>query len=417
MSGTKLVFSMAGLTTLIVLTAPVRGQVPFQEPEARFPTTGKEAPGLQPLDEAVITMMGRHGIPGAALAIARNGKLVFARGYGWADLEARKLVQPDTIFGMASLSKSITAMAVLRLVEQEKLALDDRAFPILEHIRPHPGARVDPRLPKITIRQLLNHSGGWDRKVSGDPVNWTTQIRLKLGPQAHITARSIISYTMGKPLDFDPGTACKYCNFGYIVLGEVIEKVSGQPYEKYIQEHVLRPMGVRRMAVHAGNGRYAPDEARRYLGGANTELTGWKQPYLNASGGWAASAVDLVRFLTAVDGSRGKRFLGDKVFAEMIAPTPAPVKPRADGSYVGLGWDIVNQKDKEFTYFKDGSWYGMRGFMKRKPNGVNWVLLFNASMDPDNIDGSVAQHAVREVQQAIERLDKYPDLDLFDEYR
>jgi hypothetical protein len=68
-------------------------------------------------------------------------------------------------------------------------------------------------------------------------------------------------------------------------------------------------------------------------------------------------------------------------------------------------------------YFKDGSWYGMRGFMKRKPNGVNWVLLFNASMDPDSIDGNVALNAVREVHQAVERGEKFPDIDLFDEYR
>ncbi|HEY7159438.1 MAG TPA: serine hydrolase domain-containing protein [Gemmataceae bacterium] len=417
MSRTLLALAVAGLTTLTVLTTPVRGQVPFREPEARYPSTGKEVPGLQPLDEAVVTMMSRHGIPGAALAVVKDGKLVFARGYGWADMDEHKQVQPDTLFGLASLSKSITAMAVLKLVEQEKLRLDDRVFQILNQFRPLRGARPDPRLYQITIRQLLNHSGGWDRQKSGDPVNWTTQIKLKLGSSANITTRSLIDYTMGMPLDFDPGTASRYCNFGYILLGEVIAKVSGRPYDKYIQDNVLKPMGITRMAIHPANGRYAANEARRYLAGTNTELPAWKQSYLNASGGWTASAVDLARFLCAVDGSRGKRFLDDKTFAAMIAPPPLPLKPRSDGSYVGLGWDLVNQKDKAFTYFKDGSWYGMRGFMKRKPNGVNWVLLFNASMDPDSIDGNVALHAVREVQQAVERGEKFPDIDLFDEYR
>src|SRR5262249_25336520 len=160
--------------------------------------------------------------------------------------------------------------------------------------------------------------------------------------------------------------------------GEVIARVSGQPYEKYVRDNVLTPLGLRNMAVHPGNGRYAPNEARRYLSGATGELPGWEQPYLNAAGGWTASAAHLARLQAAGAGSRGKRILGDKMCAEMIAPPPPPLKPRADGSYVGLGWDIVNRDDKTFTYAKDGSWYGMRGFMKRRPTGVNWVLLFNA---------------------------------------
>jgi N-acyl-D-amino-acid deacylase len=382
----------------------------------RFPTTGREAPGLEPLDEAVMAMMRRHGIPGGSLAVVKDGRLVFARGYGWAVLEARRPVQPDTIFGLASLSKVFTALAVLKLVEQGKLNLEDRPFRMLG-IEPLPGATADPRIYQITIRQLLNHSGGWDRQKSGDPVNWTTQAKLKLGPRAPITTNHLIAFTMGEPLDFDPGTECRYCNFGFIALGEVIARVSGQPYEQFVGDNVLTPLGLRNVTVHPGNGRYRPNEARRYQSGATAELPGWEQPYLNASGGWTASAVDLARLLTAIDGSRGKRLLSDKMFAEMISAPPAPIKPRADGSYVGLGWDIVNRKDKAFTYFKDGSWYGMRGFMKRLPTGVNWVLLFNASMDPDTFDRQVVIEAAKEVRQAVEHMDKYPDIDLFDQYR
>jgi N-acyl-D-amino-acid deacylase len=381
-----------------------------------YPITGKEAPGLEPLDAAVMAMMSRHGIPGASMAVVKDGKLVFARGYGWAVLEAQKKAQPNTLFGLASLSKTLTALAVLKLVEQGKLSLEDQPFRILDHIKPLPGARVDPRLPQITIRQLLNHSGGWDRQVSGDPVNWTTNVKVKLGNRVVITADHLIAFTMGEPLDFDPGTECRYCNFGYIVLGEVIKRISGQPYEKFVRDNVLTPLGLEKVRVHPGNGTYAPNEARRYLSGAAGELPGWDQPYLNASGGWAASAVDLARLLTAVDGSRGKRFLGDKMFAEMISPPPG-IKPKADGSYVGLGWDIVNRDDKTFTYGKDGSWYGMRGFMKRQPTGVNWVLLFNASMDPDVFDRQTATEAVREVHLAVERMGRYPDIDLFEDYR
>src|SRR4051812_14361564 len=171
-------------------------------------------------------MVHRHGIPGAALALAKNGKLVFARGYGWANLTTGDQVQPDTLFGVASLSKTLTAIAILKSVEQGELRLEDRPFEILKDIRPNPGATVDRRLFQITVRQLLNHSGGWDHQKSGDPVTWTTQMHLKRRDRTPVTAAQLIAYTMGVPLDFDPGTDSKYSNFGYIVLGEVIAKVS-----------------------------------------------------------------------------------------------------------------------------------------------------------------------------------------------
>jgi N-acyl-D-amino-acid deacylase len=389
-----------------------------QRPEAGIPATGKLGPGLEPLDRAVVALMGRHGIPGAALAVARDGKLVLARGFGWADLATREPVQPDTRFGIASLSKAFTAVAVLKLVEDGKLRLEDRAFALLSHIKPFPGARVDPRLYRITVRQLLNHSGGWDHKASGDPVNWTTQVQLKRGDRRPVSAEHLIAFTMGVPLDFDPGTDSKYSNFGYIVLGEVIEKASGQPYEKYVRERVLAPMGVRNASLHPPGGRYFRDEARRYLAGTDTLLPAWQQKYSDAAGGWSASAVDLAYFLTALDGSRGKSALGEKTFRLMVEPPPPPLKPRPNGTHVGLGWDsVVLGEPKQFGYYKDGSWFGMRSFMKRNPNGVNWALLFNASMQPDVQDSRIVGDAVKEVREAVERLEKYPDLDLFGEFR
>src|SRR5689334_13475133 len=131
MSCTKIVGALAGLAALLALVSPALGQA-SRGSRMRFPTTGKEAPGLEPLDSAVMAMMSRHGIPGASMAVVKDGKLVFARGYGWAVLEARKPVKPTTLFGLASLSKTITALAVLKLVEQGKLSLEDRPFRIID---------------------------------------------------------------------------------------------------------------------------------------------------------------------------------------------------------------------------------------------------------------------------------------------
>jgi hypothetical protein len=109
--------------------------------------------------------------------------------------------------------------------------------------------------------------------------------------------------------------------------------------------------------------------------------------------------------------------LGEKTFQQMIAAPPPPLKPRDNGTYFGLGWDSVIVTDNAFGYFKDGSWAGMRAFMKRLPNGVNWVLLFNASMNPDPLDAKITGDAVQEVRQTLERLEKFPDIDLFPEFR
>lgn len=381
-----------------------------------YPTTGKEVKGLESLDAAVVALMRRHGIPGASLAIANEGKLVLARGYGWANLENGDPVKPDTLFGVASISKSFTAVAILLLVEQGKLSLDDKPF-VLLNVHPFPGARPDPRLKQITVRHLLIHAGGWDVKKSGDPVNWTTELQFRRGDKIPVSPEELIAFTMGIPLDFDPGTDEKYSNFGYIVLGEMVKKVSGVSYEKFVHEHILKPTGIGRGGLHPLDGRYFPNEARRYIAGTENEIPPWKQKYSDAAGGWTMSAIDLVRFLTALDGSRGQPLLKQKTFDLMLAAPPPPLKPRPDGTWTALGWDVAIRKDAAFGFAKDGLWIGMRSFMKRSPNGVSWALLFNASLQLDADDNKTIADAIKQVFEKFGSIEKLPRIDLFPEYK
>lgn len=385
-------------------------------PEEGIPVSGKAGPGFEPLDAAMLKIMDRHGIPGAAIALAKNGKLVLAKGYGWANVPVAEVVQPNTLFGLASLSKSITAVATLQLVERGKLGLDDRVFDHLRNIPPPRGARVDPRLAGVTVRQCLNHSGGWDRAVTGDPINWEPQICRAFRVRSPLSAPQLISFIQTVPLNFNPGTDSKYSNVGYIILGEVIAKISGQPYDRYVISNVLEPMGIKRVSLHPLNGKYLIGEALRHLAGSLIPLPPLQLPMVNASGGWSASVVDMVRFLTNLDGSRGKPVLGEEARKLMLEPPPSPLKPRDNGTHFGLGWDAVQTNEKAYTYFKDGSYQGMRTFMKRLPNGVNWALLYNASMEFDPLDMQLAASTVQEVRHLVERFDKYPDVDLFREY-
>jgi N-acyl-D-amino-acid deacylase len=396
--------------------SPAQAQQPIRPLEEALPVTGKAGPGLELLDEGMRKIMDHHGIPGAAFALAKNGKLVFAKGYGWANVAKGEPVQPDTLFGLASLSKPITAVATLKLVEQGKLDLDDRVFEVINHIKPPRGARVDPRLGSVTVRQCLNHSGGWDRAVTGDCINWEPQICRAYRIAPPLSVHQFIRFTLGLPLNFNPGTDVKYSNVGYIILGEVVAKVSGQPYDRFVIENVLKPMGINRASLHARNGKYLLGEALRHLAGTLIPLPAMKLPMVDAAGGWSCSVVDMVRFLTNLDGSRGQSVLSEKTRTRMMEPPPAPIRPRADGTHYGLGWDSVVVKGKTFAYFKDGSYQGMRTYMKRLPTGVNWALLYNASMEFDPQDMQTASATIHEVRRHVESIGKYPDIDLFKEY-
>ena len=198
---------------------------------------------------------------------AKDGRLVLAKGYGMADM-AGEAATPETMFLLASLSKPITAAAILKLIEEGKLRLDDFVIDYLRHLVPAKGPR-DPQV-KVTIRQLLNHSGGWDRDKGGDPSTWTPQVAQRFGLPAQPTANQLIAFIMTAPLDFEPGTQTHYSNLGYIYLGAVIEKVTGQSYENYVRKNVLEPMGIKKAHIQGGT-KYRPGEAKRYLAGMASE--------------------------------------------------------------------------------------------------------------------------------------------------
>src|SRR5262249_47258532 len=146
------------------------------------------------------------------------------------------------------------------------------AFRLL-NLKPHlaAGAKMDPRLRTVTVRQLLQHTGGWDRGVSYDPMFIHSRIAEAMGLPSPVRAEAIVRYMMGQPLDFDPGTRYAYSNFGYCVLGRLIEQITGQTYEEYVRARVLRPMGITRMRI--GKTRLKdqfPDEAHYYDGGERT---------------------------------------------------------------------------------------------------------------------------------------------------
>src|ERR1043165_3823213 len=201
------------------------------------------AAGPDVFDKTMKQYMKERSIPAGTLAVSFQSKLIVEKAYGFRDTEKIQRLEPNDPLRIASVGKPITAAAVRNLIAQGKLTLDTKAFPFLG-IKPLPNAKEDPRLNTITIQNLLEHKGGWDRDTSFDPMFRPIEIAKANGKPGPASQEDIIRYMLGKPLQNDPGTKYAYSNFGYCVLGRVVEKITGQSYTSYIQKELLAPLNI-----------------------------------------------------------------------------------------------------------------------------------------------------------------------------
>ena len=389
---------------------------------------------LKPFDDLMASFMAEHKVPGAAVAVTRGGRLVYARGFGYADVERKQTVTPTSLFRLASVSKPVTAVAVLQLVERGRLKLDDRVFDIL---RFGPllgeGASVDPRLEQVTVRQLLHHTGGWDRGESFDPMFRSVAIAEALGVPPPARPPDIIRYMMGQPLQFDPGARYTYSNFGYSLLGRVIEELTGKPYEAAVQEAVLAPLGVEDMRIGATlPGGRAENEVCYYdpknstgpavmgeaIGKAVPQQYGaWYLEGFDAHGGWIASAVDAARFAAEFDDPATCRLLTAETIRTMFARPAGAAGHNADGTprdaYYGCGWN-VRPVGERANHWHMGMVVGTATLLVRRHDGLNWAVLFNSHAGAEG--KFLAGEIDPLVHRAADAVAQWPDIDLFTRY-
>jgi CubicO group peptidase (beta-lactamase class C family) len=375
----------------------------YQTPERTFytstteiPVSGPEVPGVTRYDDSIKQLMVQWNLPGLTLAVVRNGKLIVARGYGYSDFDAKLAMKPAARMRIASASKTFTAAAILHLVEQGKLSLDDRFLNVLTQYQLP--ANADQRLGTITIRQLLQHSGGWDRDISGDPIGMPWKVEAALNVLPRVTCSQTITYMLSQKLDFNPGERYAYSNFGYCILGRVIEKASGKRYEEYVRDEVLSPIDIHAMSIgHTARSQLGLNEVVYYdfsrapfytsvlPGGGNVEGPYGVFPVEtgDASGGWVASAIDLTRFMTALDGTR-RQFLRPATVVEFTAkpdlvtqnPNPPWNGTERHGGWYGMG--IFAQPDTQgLTWWHWGNMPGTHAVMLRNGRGYTWAALVN----------------------------------------
>ena len=378
--------------------------------------SGQEYPGLESFDATMIRLLDKWSIPGGALAVSRHGHLLLCRGYGYADRDKREQVTPDSLFRLASLSKAITSAAILKLVDNKVLSLDQKVLPILGNLVPNQSSIVDGRIRFITIRQLLHHTGGFDSSVSGDPMFMPRAAVLAQLSHSPMPADkyAIIAGVLQQPLDHDPGSTYSYSNVGFNILGRVIEKASGMPYEDFIRKNLFAQIGVsmfqgqtlkpHRQEVHyydfpgAGLAEAEPGLA---TGRVAWPYGGFYLEAMDSHGAWISSVPQYLRFWLALFGGRGKPLLSPSSKA-LLCERPADISSNKP-VYYGCGIQVRVLDNGGLNCWHTGSLSGTTTLAVHAANGLDWVVAFNSRPRDRNgfereLDDSIWQ-ALRSVKQ------------------
>jgi CubicO group peptidase (beta-lactamase class C family) len=407
----------------------------FTDPPQPILLSGAAVPGMEAFDSIFSDFMRNHSIPGGAVAVMRDGKLIYARGFGYADVENNTPVQPDALFRIASMSKPITSAAIFKLIEEGKLELDERVAPHIADLLPVAGATVDARWEQITIRHLLNHSGGWDRgKPNGgfDPIDRTITAANVVGAPVPGSPETLIRYMKGMPLDFEPGEKFAYSNFGFAILGVIIQRVTGMPYEEYVRSRVLLPVGATR--TRSGKSRLSdalPEEVKYYFPGfavVNAPMVpsvfpgegavpfnygGFHLEVSFASGAWVSSTVDLLRFLGGVDGRANRPdVLSSASIAQMTSSSNGTSVCGGGACYYSGGW-FVRPMAIDATWWHGGTLPGSTGMLIRTSDNFAMVALFNTRA----AIGSLEQLMYDALFDALDATSSFPTHDLFSSFR
>jgi CubicO group peptidase (beta-lactamase class C family) len=318
--------------------------------------------------ELAAGFMQSYSVPGLSVAIGRGGGLVYQEAFGSADRDRGEPLTPRHRFRIASVTKPITLVAIFSLIEQGRLRLEDRVFGtgVLATDFGTPGRGAE----EITIAHLLTHTGGGWSNAHDDP--------MFMDPR--MAQAELIAWTLrNRPLDNPPGTAFAYSNFGYCVLGRVIEKVARAPYAAFVADAVLRRCGVTDMTI-AGN-----TSAQRQSGEVGYLGQGGEDPYrvnvtrMDSHGGWIARPSDLVQFAMAASGfTPPANILGPATLREMTTASAANAR-------YAKGWAV----NSAGNWWHNGSLPGTETIMVRTHSGFCWAAFINTRRPHSSIGGDL----------------------------
>lgn len=346
---------------------------------------------MKKVDDAVAKYMQKYNVPGLSFALTKDGRLVLAKTYGFADKESNEMVAPRHRFRIASVAKPITATAIMKLAEQNKLKMSDKMFGQGALLGTTYGTQPYKKdVDKITVEHLLTHTGGgWASDLGFDPMFNDTGLNHK----------DLISKTLNDvPLEKTPGKEYHYSNFGFCVLGRLVEKISGQTYQNYVKSQILAPSGINSMEIAGDTEADRKPNEVKYYGQNGENPYGMKVARMDSHGGWIATPVDLCRFLVRVD-----KFNTKPDILKTATLTTMFTGSAANGGYA-KGWAINNVPN----YWHNGSLPGEQAFAVRTSDGFTWSVLVNT-----RTGGSFGGDLDALMWDVKKSITSYPSFDLF----
>jgi len=329
-----------------------------------------KAADMAAVDNLVKAYMQSNAVPGLSFAMSRNGKLVLAKTYGMADQEGNEKVAPRHRFRIASVSKPITSATIMRLIQEGKLHLSDKVFGPGALLGTTYGSKAySDNVKKITVEHLLTHTcGGWGNS-SNDPMfqdkTWSVS--------------TLISKTLDNiPLTNAPGANYDYSNFGYCLLGRIIEKKTGKTYEDYVQQNILSACDISRMEIGGNTLAQRKSSEVKYYAPGNPY--GMNVTRMDSHGGWIATPIDLVRFLNRVD-----RFnTVPDILSTASIDVMTDATSQSNNGYA-KGWSV----NASHNYWHNGALPGTIGLMVRTNDGFCWSILINTRPGDDQFAGKL----------------------------
>lgn len=312
----------------------------------------------------------QYRVPAMSIALSKNGQFVFDHAGGMADRQHMMQAQQNTLFRIADLSQAITAVTIFSLIEASKLNLTNHVFGSMGILGTKYGkAPYKTYVTDITVDHLLSHTAGGWADDDNDPM-----LHNNGWDQAKLITETIDNV----PLTNQPATHWAYSNFGYCVLGRIVEQVTGQPYETYVQANILAPCGITTMRIAQNSERHrAPDEVV-YIGQYSEDPYKINVNRMDSCAGWIASSTQLVQFLDHVGGAPGIPALL-KPGTIRVMTTPVPVYPQGDARYA-RGWMVADNGSG--SWWLSGSLSGSTALMIRNPDASCSAAVCNTRSEP-----------------------------------
>ncbi len=310
--------------------------------------------------------------PGATVLISKQGKIIYHKAFGMANMELQVPMKPENIFEIGSITKQFTSVAILMLMEHGKLAIEDEITKFIPDYPTHG--------KKITIHHLLNHTSG---------IKSYTSMNLSEIAPKDMTPTEIIDYFKNEPMDFDPGTEWRYNNSGYIILGFIIEKVSGQPYEDFVEEHIFKKLQMNN-SRYGHKGEIIKNRASGYQtrdGYVNANYLSMTLPY--AAGALMSTVEDLHKWQNAINTNiLVKAETIEKAFQNTKLNNGKP-------TYYGYGWS-VNEVNGSPSIEHGGGIFGYTAYQLYIPEeDVHAAILTNCNCNsPTDITIRLAAIAI-----------------------